>query len=115
MHPQTLTWDTQHTECWATDAAWTGGKYYFYVSAGGGQVGVMVAGPPALCTLIALSGPTLLTTADIGFWSCIASTLGTTSLHPCMGTVSVLGLPLASAHTPHAPRCYCPLSLPTYT
>lgn len=40
---QSLKWDTATNECWATDAAFVGGKYYFYVSAGGGQVGVMSA------------------------------------------------------------------------
>eukprot|EP01047_Picozoa_sp_COSAG01_P001577 COSAG01_NODE_36_length_34092_cov_26.350032_30_plen_73_part_00 len=41
-----LKWDTQTSECWATDAAFVGGRYYFYVSAGGGQVGVMSAPSP---------------------------------------------------------------------
>ena len=35
--------DTSDSECWATDAAFVNGKLYFYVSAGGGQVAVMVA------------------------------------------------------------------------
>jgi beta-xylosidase len=35
--------DTQTNECWATDAAFVNGKFYFYVSAGGGQIAVMVA------------------------------------------------------------------------
>ena len=30
-------------ECWATDAAFANCKYYFYVSAGPGEVGVMSA------------------------------------------------------------------------
>ena len=50
VSPETsLKWDTQANECWATDAAWVNGTYFFYVSAGGGQVGVMssksLAGP----------------------------------------------------------------------
>ena len=44
--PAPMKWDPNPTECWATDAAWTGGKYYFYVSAGPGTVGVMVADSP---------------------------------------------------------------------
>ena len=40
---KSLPWDTQENECWATDAAFVGGKYFFYVSAGGGEVGVMSA------------------------------------------------------------------------
>jgi arabinoxylan arabinofuranohydrolase len=40
---QSLKWDKQTNECWATDAAFVNGKYYFYVSAGGGEVGVMSA------------------------------------------------------------------------
>ena len=38
-----LKWDTADNECWATDAAFVNGKLFFYVSAGGGQVAVMVA------------------------------------------------------------------------
>ena len=46
MPQESLKWDKQVQECWATDAAFTSGKYYFYVSAGGGQVGVMSAASP---------------------------------------------------------------------
>lgn len=38
-----LKWDTQDDECWATDAAFVNGRLFFYVSAGGGQIAVMVA------------------------------------------------------------------------
>jgi arabinoxylan arabinofuranohydrolase len=44
--PTPMKWDPNPDECWATDAAWTAGKYYFYVSAGPGTVGVMVADSP---------------------------------------------------------------------
>ena len=40
---QSLKWDKVPNECWATDAAFANGKYYFYVSAGPGEVGVMSA------------------------------------------------------------------------
>ena len=45
VYPSALPYENVNTtdECWATDAAFVNGKYYFYVSAGGGEVGVMSA------------------------------------------------------------------------
>ena len=41
--PTVMTWDKVDNECWATDAAWVNNTYFFYVSAGPGEVGVMSA------------------------------------------------------------------------
>ena len=43
VSPTVFKWDGQTSQCWATDAAFVNGRFYFYVSAGAGQIGVMVA------------------------------------------------------------------------
>ena len=43
VSPTVFQWDGQTSQCWATDAAFVNGRFYFYVSAGAGQIGVMVA------------------------------------------------------------------------
>ena len=44
-----LPWSTagERLECWATDAAYVRGKFYFYVSVGGSEVGVVTSGSAA--------------------------------------------------------------------
>jgi len=77
VRPQdSLKWDTQLTECWATDAAYSNGAYYFYVSAGGSEVGVMTATSPKGPWSDPLGAP-LLSNA-------LGKSLGTTFRDPCV-------------------------------
>ena len=43
---KSIKWDTEPTGCWATDAAFRNGRYYFYVSVGGSSIAVVVADSP---------------------------------------------------------------------
>eukprot|EP01052_Picozoa_sp_SAG31_P021508 SAG31_NODE_1668_length_7576_cov_1.630467_2_plen_172_part_00 len=43
VSPTAFKWDGQTSQCWATDAAFVNDRFYFYVSAGAGQIGVLVA------------------------------------------------------------------------
>eukprot|EP01051_Picozoa_sp_SAG22_P006786 SAG22_NODE_456_length_10273_cov_3.463436_4_plen_751_part_00 len=43
VSPVAFKWLGATHQCWATDAAFVNNKFYFYVSAGAGQVGVLVA------------------------------------------------------------------------
>ena len=45
--PSAFAWDASPRSCWATDAAFRDGRYFWYVSAGSADVGVLVGDGPA--------------------------------------------------------------------
>ena len=63
-------------QCWATDAAYRNGMYYFYLSIGGDQVAVMTGQAPA--------GPWNNTLGVPPLNSSLGTSLGTTLRDPCV-------------------------------